>query len=359
MRKVLALGALLALASLAQAAPNVTNVSQKGSLLIFPDVRIDDEWNTVIRIQNDGNLAVDVLCYWMDGNKNRVDFRFSITKTQAVWFDARSGSGTYQVNKFPQVKANGKDNPYLVSPGKTESTDGAEPYLQGMLICWAVSETGRDQVKWNHLSGNALVYSPLEGAYDYAAYAFFVPNGHDKSQPGEGGGLVLDGVVYDSCPLYQIGQFSPEDAVDVERNGPLNLGNRLAVSACDLRLNQDWIPTYTKLQFDVWNEYEVKYTGAFECSDSWHETSFGDDLDAGAGNLDFDTLGTWAGRYRVQGVSSSQCPGSVATGVIAVQASWWSVGQGRQVSGTPLTSAGKKTGKIVFDSLGAVPEDAR
>jgi predicted metal-dependent phosphoesterase TrpH len=68
MRKLclLVLGLALACAAGASAAPNVTNATQKGSLLIFPDIRVDGSWNTLVRLQNDGSRNVDVLCYWMD-----------------------------------------------------------------------------------------------------------------------------------------------------------------------------------------------------------------------------------------------------------------------------------------------------
>ena len=44
---------MLCSAAVGSAAPNVANVSQKGSLLIFTDVSTDLT-NTLIRIQNDG-----------------------------------------------------------------------------------------------------------------------------------------------------------------------------------------------------------------------------------------------------------------------------------------------------------------
>ena len=49
MRKLCLLGLALAFAGNAYAAPNVTNATQKGSLLIWPDIRIDNGWNTLIR----------------------------------------------------------------------------------------------------------------------------------------------------------------------------------------------------------------------------------------------------------------------------------------------------------------------
>ncbi len=215
MTRVAMLGMALAVTASAAAAPNVTNATQKGSLLLFPDVRIDTEggqpWNTIIRISNDGTSSIDVVCYWLDGNKNRVDFAVTLTREQPVWFDARTGRGTFQINRFPVGSANGFDNPYLLTPPSTdEATDGPGPYQKGTLACWASDPGQQNQVKWNHLSGTATVYHPLLGAYEYHANAFFAGVGLADQQPvGAPGKLRLDGVFYDSCPMYQVGQFTP------------------------------------------------------------------------------------------------------------------------------------------------------
>ncbi|MGE3842249.1 MAG: hypothetical protein AB7I50_11735, partial [Vicinamibacterales bacterium] len=367
---VLALG----FASSAFAAPNVTNVTQKGSLLIFPDIRVDDVFgnyvlfgavppiDTLIRIQNDGSSDVDLKCYWMDGHKNRVDFIIPLTRNQAVWFDARTGRGSTQVNPFPTGAANGftagNRHPFLEAGGAVPVPfpaqlgtgapaaytapvgDGFGPYRRGLLACWAIDGGAQNQVKWNHLSGTATVYSNAtannSGAYEYSAYAFFVPTGTDLAPVGVAGALNLNGLEYDACPLYQIGQFTPATMNLAAGAGyaaavaapftapppplafPQLVLNRLAVTGCNLNLNQDWTPVWTKLQFDVWNEEEVKFTGAYECADSWHDTDFRpgaqpqnnasltpgvpgfvDGLDAAGQNFDFATLATYAARYRV------------------------------------------------------------
>lgn len=366
MRRLAVLGLVLAMAGSAFAAPNVTNATQKGSLLIFPDIRVDPvngQWNTLIRIANDGSSDVDVLCYWMDGNKNRVDLIFTITRNQPVWFDARTGFGTYKVNRFPAGPANGLDNPFLIGPGgATEATDNSGAYLKGLLACWAVDSGAQNQVKWNHLSGTATVWHDTGVAYEYNAYAFFVPIGLDLAAIGIPGTLNLNGVEYDSCPLYQIGQFSPPGAIPPGPGpvAPLIRLNRLALAGCTLNLNQDWVPSWTKYEFDIWNSDEVKFTGAYECADSWHETFFGADIDSAAQNFDFGTLGTYSARYRVQGVKSTVCDpflptGQItqAVGVLAVQSSLLDNGDW---IGSTLAAAGKFTGRIVWDPEGAVPE---
>jgi hypothetical protein len=404
----------LAVASSAFAAPNVTNATQKGSLLVFPDIRVDSlgvegVWDTLIRISNDGASDIDIWCYWMDGNKNRVDFVIPVTKNQPIWFNAFSGEGSVQVNRFPATPSNGFDNPHLISPGAvmeagTTITSGGDdsptpffkaPYLKGLLACWAVDGGGTEQVKWNHLSGTATVYNTGAGigAYEYNAYAFFVPSGVDQEPVGVAGALNLNGVEYDSCPLYQIGQFTPvnvelpadqrpteEPVYDPGKEPLLVWGNRLAIVGCNLNLQQDWTAVITKLQFEVWNEDEVKFTGAFECADSWHETTFappslfqpagsadasevvslgGGPLDSAAQNFQYNTLGTFSARYRVQGIKSTQCPNSVQVGVIAVQSTSVSNTNHRydfDMVGTTLAAAGKFPGRIVWDPQGVVPE---
>jgi hypothetical protein len=403
MRKLFVLGVALAMASSAFAAPNVTNVTQKGSLLIWPDIRVDADgvegtWDTLVRISNDGSLDVDVICYWMDGNKNRVDFIITVTRNMPAWFNAWTGNGVPNVNRFPQSLANGFDNPFLISPGfTTEAADVNTAYHRGLLACWAIDGGAQNQVKWNHLSGTATVYNANIGAYEYNAYAFFVPTGLDQEPVGiTPGTLNLNGVEYDSCPLYQIGQFTPVDValpanqqpntepLNTPGGNPLSVwGNRLALTGCNINLNQDWVPVWTKLQFDVWNEDEVRFTGAFECADTWHETVFADPflfpttaantaslghgwIDSGAQNFQASTLQTFNARYRVQGVKSTQCEDASAkppritqaVGVIAVQSSSVSVNNARpsDMVGTTLAAAGKFTGRIVWDPEGPVPE---
>jgi hypothetical protein len=386
MRKLFAFGAALAMATSAYAAPNIAQNTQKGSLLIFPDIRVDtvvegnrtrSQFNTIVRLSNDGSLAVDVKCIWMDGNKNRTDFIVTLTKNQTIWFDAKGGDGTIPVNPMPYTAANGFDNPFL--PG------AAGPYYKGMLVCFAVDGGAMNQVKWNHLFGSATVFNGREGtAYEYTAYSFYVPSGSDQGPVGTAGTLNLNGLEYDACPLYMTGAMTPAgyhlNSKFVHGQGEFWYfvdKNRIAVSSCALNLNQDWQPVYTKLQFDVWDSNETKLTGGYECADSWHESIF-TDIDAAAQVFTKSTVDTDALRYRVQGVKSTQCKPTVAetkaVGILAIQSTkidFLAVcsqpgaeecvnGLGSYArTGTNLTAAGKATqpeNKIVWDPEGAVPE---
>lgn len=401
MKKLYLTAMTLVVATSATAAPNVANTTQKGSLLVFPDIRVDGTWNTLVRIQNDSNSDVDVKCYWMDGNKNRVDFQFPLTANQPFWFDARSGAGTLQVNRFPIGASNGFDNPFLINVGVDEALDDNGPYFRGTLACWVVryvtadvngggndvdpcgcnpppvpdpNDIGETQVRYNHLSGTATVYHTTAGSYEYNAYAFFAPGGTELdpivgSTPGV---LRLNGIQYDQCPEYLVGQFTPTGATN-PLGRPAVVSQRLAVTACRLDLRQDWVLVYTKLKFDVWNEDEVRFTGAFDCADSWHETQFTADvlpvgagavaaIDAAAQNFQFSTLQTYAARYRVRGVASDRCPVDDAriapVGLLGVHSVQLGGGLNDMI-GTTLAGAGKTSDVIRWDpdlGGGVVPE---
>jgi hypothetical protein len=133
-------------------------------------------------------------------------------------------------------------------------------------------------------------------------------------------------------------------------------GTRLTLSACTVDLRQDWQPAYTKLQFDVWNADEVKFTGAFECGDSWHETDFTTKFDAGLQNFAPEVLGTRSARHRVQAVKSQQCADSRAAGLLGVQSTTLIPGVQTFTVGTTLSGAGKFAGEIFWDPGYSVPE---
>jgi hypothetical protein len=354
------MAAALALAGTAYAAPNVAQNTQKGSLLIYPDIDVRAPVQTIVRINNDGPRDVQVKCYYLDGYKHRVDFQFELTANQPFWFDARTGDGTEFVTPYPNTPSNG-------------FTNRPTPLGAGMLACWVVDIEGINQLKWNHLYGSATVVDHGNGsAYEYTAYAFYVPTGSDLVPVGTGGTINLNGVEYDSCPLYMTAQFSPTGTV-LPGPAPVVFGNtRIAFVGCNINLQQDWTPVWTKLVFDVWNEEENKVTGAFECADTWHEMYLVSNTaapnwpfptaDAASSNFSIDTVGTAAARYRVQGQSSTQCKplvgeNAIAVGVLAIQSTDIAIGGGIGAIGTNPTAAGKlPTGFVKWDPGFVTPE---
>ena len=93
---VFALVSLGALCS-AQSRIGVANTSKKGSLLVFPLVKVAataDSNDTIITISNDYPLRVNLLCrYQTPQNCACETFDFALTGNQSIAFSARTGYG--------------------------------------------------------------------------------------------------------------------------------------------------------------------------------------------------------------------------------------------------------------------------
>ncbi len=309
---------LVGACTIASAAQNVGNTSQKGSVLIFPkiDTTTDDNnaRDTIIQLSNDYPRGVMVKCYWVDSDQTIQDFMFLVTITQPVWFRASDGLGTASYNLN-----DASTNPMTVPPFFSNSV--------GELKCWAVNFEGTSQINWNHLYGTATVldYRNLT-AYQYNSVNFtargFAALGQEV---GTGGDIVLSGanLAYDACPQYLIFNFfsfAPTKEVAIDGEGQTVKFNKtdLTLVPCKQDLRQDRIPTCTKAKFDIWNENETKYTGAYQCFKCWFEgylNEIGTILDPNSGRatgfggekFTFSGLHTLMGRMRATGVSSTVC----------------------------------------------------
>ena len=343
------------------AAQNVANTSQKGSLLIWPEITVDVEnaSDTVVEISNDQNATVQVECNYINQRKGRVDFDFSLSAKQTLSWDVLTGKSdvSFSAPLFPSSGT---------FPGNA---------AEGELVCFAVDAGVANQISWNHLTGTATVIDTDDAdalqalqAFRYNAWAFaarctLCPGGlaTDNTIQGTAGDLVLNGNgdgTYDECPAYNIVNFSPNGAAV----GPLNtIDNDLAVISCNQDLRQDFVLNLTKLQFTVWNEFENSFTGSYQCVDSvgFAPLSVTDSTGAlvNPSNFEFSTLRTANARYQVAGVASTQCPGSRASGLLGVATS--SVGIGDTGEDQELAStthgAGGAAGFVLWDPAGPVP----
>jgi hypothetical protein len=307
---------LVGACTIASAAQNVGNASQKGSVLIFPKIdNTSDDLNTrdtIIQISNDYSRGVMVKCYWVNSKQEFQDFMFLVTITQPVWFRASDGMGSGSANLDPV-------NTPVTVPPFFENTVGE-------LKCWAVDFEGANQINFNHLYGTATVldYRNIT-AYQYNSVNFTARGFTNiNAKVGTGGDIVLSGAdkQYDACPLYLTFNFFTYDTTDppidkraiaVDGEGQLvRFGKTdLTLVPCKQDLRQDRVPTCTKAKFDIWNENETKYTGAYQCLKCWFEgylneiglsaTGFGSD------KFTYQGLHTTMGRFRVQGIPSSVC----------------------------------------------------
>lgn len=287
----------LAISSGAVFAANA-NVSQKGSLLIYPKIDVRDGVTTWVRIVNDGLSAVAVKCYYMDVYKQRNDFEFLLTRNQPFVFDAATG-----------------DSPQPIAKGANAFPEGLG---YGELVCFAVNADGTGLASFNNLAGTALVVSNGQ-ATEYNAWAF-------KAAGTPSGDLDLNGTEYDSCPAYLFGQFSPLNSpTPVGPAGPTVID----ISSCKQDLRQDYNINITKLQFDVWRYDETRYTGAYDCANSFYEGALESNVAKPPFNRAMTMPQNFSYRllrgpayYRVQGVASTQCSSSTATGLVGVQTTY-------------------------------------
>jgi len=332
----------LALASAAFAATNTGNVSQQGSVLIFPKVDVSGDRDTYISISNGNNLPVFIKCYWVDYLQNWQDFMFELTANQPISFSAKFGLSL--------------DAPLPVT---------VPPFFDGTvgeLKCWATDNSGATQTKWNFLVGSAKVVDfTAENAYEYNAWSFAARTaGANGSPVGTGGTILLDAVQYDACPNYFLGNFNA---------GGSNFGfyrdTDLVLVPCKEDVRQDRTPTITKAKYDIWNENEVLYSGAYNCVKCWYEGF----LSKISNKFLFANLHTQAGRFRVQGMASTQCAGSVASPLIGLLVEYLDFGFGElsdQAEVAPIATTASEgfasgqatTGFIKWDTLPAPEESA-
>jgi hypothetical protein len=363
---------LMGLCSAASAAQNVANTSQKGSLLIFPKIDVTPGRDTIVRVSNDYFQDVWVKCYWVNRDQEIQDFMFRMTPNQPIWFRASDGLGT-----GTYAAADAAAGEVAVPPFFAETV--------GELKCWAVNAQGDQQVGWNWLYGKALVLDYVnQTSYEYNAWAFTARGGSAPGQAiGAPGTLVLSGVpgAYDACPQYLIFDFFAYDptvgssrVIDIDGLGLIRMNRTdLTLVPCIQDLRQDRVPTCTKAKFDIWNENETKYTGAYQCLKCWFEgdlNDIGGPIGAPGGfggeKFTYPGLHTTAGRFRVIGVASTVCAGkypctgqvaSPLLGVMSTQVEFLFPGQKIELTGsTPFTAGVGAVSNIYWDPGGGYVE---
>jgi len=252
------------------------------------------EQETYVTMGNDYYQEVWVKCYWMTEMQAIQDFMFRLTPNQPIWFRASTGDGGLGVTVPP--------------------FDGP----RGELKCWAVNAVGDSQIAFNHLYGSAFVFQGATTAFEYPAWSF-VARAAQNAVMGTGGKLELTGLAgaYDACPSYLVENFIAADDGRLADFEPV-----VTLVPCKQDLRQDRIPTCTKAKFDVWNENETKYTGAYRCLKCWVEFELDEINVAAATNpagygfgpdkFTRDGLHTWLARFRVTGVASTVCNGKIA-----------------------------------------------
>jgi len=338
---------------------------QKGSLLIFSKVEIlwDSDGNliqdTFLDVTNDYPGAVAVQAYYINGDIeleertddagnvtqnfepgwNTADCRFALTANQPHYWSAARGSDKCQ--PFTVVDAEG--------PGRPDAeTDGATRILRGYVVMWAVefneSENLWEEIRWNHLKGDAVIVNYQNGtAWEYNAWsaqatdcvahgeplldcARFDDNGVCCEAEVIPGNLGLDGFQYDIAFDQLILDFYGSGA-DVFSGGGVtaSVDTDLTVHAVDADLRQDGCgPVLTKIEAEIWNEFETKFSGTRRCICCWDQTMLSDWVRSEAipNHFKRSALRTDKGKARLDGVYSTECDYEEICGPSAFQKKW-------------------------------------
>jgi hypothetical protein len=329
--------------------PRVTGTA-KGSLLIFSKVEI--KWNadgtqllqdTFLDVSNDFPAGVMVQAYFINGDTelaelgdnevggprdfepgwNTADCRFSLTANQPHYWSAANGSDKCQ--PFTVLDSDG--------PGRPDpETSGAERILRGYVVMWAVrfneAENIWEEIRWNHLKGDAvLVNYANKTAWEYNAWAA-------SARCGLHGDSLLDCILRDDngtcCEAEVIpGQLDLDGfqldiafgslLLDFYASGTTALsgGNVTASVNTDLTLHPVTLdlrqdgggPVLTKVEAEIWNENENKFSGTRRCICCWDQTLLSDwsRSEAIPNHFLLNALGTDKGTARLTGVASFEC----------------------------------------------------
>ncbi|MBX3375082.1 MAG: hypothetical protein KF817_14720 [Phycisphaeraceae bacterium] len=324
---MIAATALGVLAGVAAAQQDRVSASEKGSLLVWsqvevwtslapPDQTIAGEGlvpapfvvkDTFISLTNDFPEDVAFQMYFIQGdNTNPLgywqvsDVGIELTRDQPVSWSAATGLGTVNVTPWP-----------VLGPG---IQDGNTTIYRGMIMGWAVDRVTNLPIRHNHLAGQGTVVDYRVGAaFEYNTWAFAAIQGVQGGPLPvaiEPDGSVTLALGTNYAPSYAQLLLSFQASGSTAWSTPQYLyvadtGLALHPMDWDLRENGDSPPVLTKAQFDVWNENEVKFSGAYRCILCW-DYALLSSYDV-PNHFQVGALQTNHGKARIDGVASPLC----------------------------------------------------
>ena len=340
------------------------DTTQKGSLLIFSKVEI--KWDaagnlvqdTFLDFSNDYPAGVSVQAYFINGDIelaetrdgddeviqefepgwNTADCRFSLTANQPHFWSAANGSDKCQ--PFDVLDEDG--------PGRPDpETSGATRILRGYVVMWAVRFNAEgnlwEEIRWNHLKGDAVIVNYENGtAWEYNAWAAqarcgahgeplldciqFDENGVCCDAEVIPGNLDLDGFQYDVAFDTLLLDFYGTGSTVLSGGGvTASVNTDLTVHAVDADLRQDGCgPVLTKVEAEIWNEFESKFSGTRRCVCCWDQTLLSDwsRSEVIPNHFRRSALRTDKGKARLDGVGSNECDYEELCGPTAFQKMW-------------------------------------
>jgi len=343
----------------------VTNTSKKGSLLVYPLIKVSpvgavDGNDTIVLIGNDYPTKVRLNCRYMwPDNCGCKTFSFTLTGNQSIAFSAQTGKDLDGHETFPRKI---DIDPF---PGPLYGQ------YAGELRCWATTMSN-SPISWNHLYGSAIVKEGENQTWEYSAWRFAVgyevARGHlvedDAGNPTDI--LRLTGMpnTYDACPERLLFNFVKQVADPTAQEYEAGLAeNRLTLVPC----KQDCVSSPVQARFSIYDEYEndASANACWDCDENgssvWTNPSgiYSKSLsDATKFNLvqDFGEYhGTPGGMALVSNTPNGQCVevtyGIPLLGVISTRFS----GATGPVAGESLTTVGRAQPYLTINGEWTVP----
>ncbi|MBX3374147.1 MAG: hypothetical protein KF817_09945 [Phycisphaeraceae bacterium] len=364
-------GAVAGLVSPALAQQDRVSSSEKGSLLVWSKIEVTTYQghvvqDTFVSLTNDYPEDVAFQMYFIQGdNTNPLgywqvsDVGIELTRDQPVYWSAATGLGTVNVTPWTVL------GPGI--PGDNNTT-----IYRGMIIGWAVDRVNNTPIRHNHLAGQGTWVSYARSrAFEYNTYAF-------AAIQGVQGGAIPAAVGPDGSVTLAIGtNYAPSYAqllLNFQATGSSAWSSPgyMVVSDTDLTLHpMDWDlrentsarPIVTKAQFDVWNENEVKFSGAYRCIICWDQTLLSD---YGIPNhFSVAALQTNHGKARIDGVASPLCDNlpyggdvSVATSLLGISARMLEIDGKYAAAASNLVGMGQENATILYFPGSNPPDEA-
>ncbi len=366
-----------------------TNVTKKGSLLVYPKVEIRWEsegdgyvvtQDTFLTIVNDFPASVKVQYYFVNGDEpldpvfccdpqelverghpgwNWVDCQNILTDDQSIYWSALTGN-PHGCQPFTVLDPG-------TPPGRPvtgeEDDEGGNRYLRGFIVAWAVNDAG-EEIRWNHLSGTAILINYETGtAWEYNAFAYRALTSAPQGSASDGvpGQLLMNGEEYDMNYNMLVLDFFANESVPFNTNGvPGEVETDVTLMVMELDLRQDNEgPVTTKAKFDIWNSNEVRFSGTERCITCWDQTLFGDYNDPN--HFLVDNLQTDKGKARIDGLGSTVCPLSQDSALLGVEAKAIDFENGEEVhaiAGSTMVGQGEDTTGFIRNDVISAPEES-
>lgn len=347
-----AVGVLAGLASPALAQGDRVSGTEKGSLFIISkiDVAYDTGNNlvqdTFVQLTNDFPADVRVQMYFIQGDSClNLDNAITLTANQPTWWRASDGTGGTNTSPWTTL------GPGIVDP------DTGWTHYRGFIIGWAVDAASNLEITHNHLAANGTIVNyTYNWAWGYNGWGFA------RNSSAAGDAVLEIGTEYAPAYSQLLMNFQAVgSSAYSSSNYMVTTDTDVTLHPVSADLRQETTgEVRTKAHYDVWNENEVKFSGAYHCVFCWDQTLLSD---YGVPNhFKLPNLQTDAGKARIDGLASFLCdvpgePVSIDAAILGLSATYMDINGAYAAAGSNLFGMGTEGATIQYDPSGP-PDEA-